>query len=180
MINGFVTHSAKTQNFLLMRMSLSVYKNTLVEIIHFSTNVLKLKDKWFYLLFKVTSESALRNLFFLRKGTFLMYLPRDRKVKEIAYFDKAFLQALVLIKTRDFRTSIDSVVLCDLTAPRRTINVLFFWVDIGEIEDDFNCPLALHNRNLFLEWVFHYGVNFASHCKGLFNTKKCELLWQLL
>ena len=78
-----------------------------------------------------------------------MYLPPDRKVKEIAYLDKAFLQALVL--TLDFRTSIDSVVLCDLTAPRRTINVLLFWVDIGEIEDDFNCPVASHNRNLFLE-----------------------------
>lgn len=51
------------------------------------------------------------------------------------------------------------------------INVLFFWVDIGEIEDDFNCPLASHNRNLFLEWGFHYGVNFVSHCQGLFNTK---------
>ena len=80
-----------------------------------------------------------------------MYLPPDRKVKEIAYLDKAFLQALVLIKTRDFRRNIDSVGLCDLTAPHRTINVLFFWVDIGEIEDDFNCPLASHNRNLFLE-----------------------------
>ena len=115
-------------------MSRSVYKNMLVEIIHFSTNVLKLKDKWFYLLFKVTSESALRNLFFLRKGTLLMYLPPDRKVKEIAYLDKAFLQALVLIKTQDFRRNIDSVVLCDLTTPRRTNNVLFFWVDIGELK----------------------------------------------